>query len=195
MEIKLERNPYFEEDYYRYHPRVWQRNGWIIDLGCLGWDWSKPFIGKKKLLGVDAIETKYPEGVYFVRGFVGTVSGEVKFNLKEEDEAISSHIKGTERRPIYTLEELIHPQGLYFENFIKNYDIDEIDILKMNIEGSEYEILINLRKPIADQIIVAFHTHTGYNPRAIEAIKFYLEQWYDWILLDAEYNWHLFLRR
>jgi len=32
--------------YYRFHPRIWEHKGPVVDLGCLGWDWSRCFLGK-----------------------------------------------------------------------------------------------------------------------------------------------------
>ena len=59
-----------EGDWYRFHPRVWSHKGAIVDLGCLGWDWSKCFLGKKRVIGADPNESIIPEGAELYNGFI-----------------------------------------------------------------------------------------------------------------------------
>jgi autotransporter strand-loop-strand O-heptosyltransferase len=182
----LERNSSMPQDDHRqFHPRVWKKDGWIVDLGCEGWDWVSPFIGKKKILGADPFETSVPnDSMKLFRGFVGTINGQATFNRndKEPPNATSIHTKmlGND------FMELISLDGL-----LAKYNVDQVDILKMNIEGMEYDLLINLDQPIADQIIVAFH---GSGSKT-EAIKMHLSQWYTCQQTDAKWNWWLFLRK
>jgi len=186
----LEQNLFYpNEPYMKYHPRVWQRNGWIIDLGCYGWDWCRPFLGKKKVAGVDPCgELPKMEGigedVFQLIGFVGTVNGRILYEFRPDIHSISAHSSGIEQAHI-----------IRFDDFLKSNGIDDIDILKMNIEGMEYELLINLKTPIADQIIVSFHDHMGYTVYQRETIIRYLEKWYDWVVVDEQWKWYLFLRR
>lgn len=54
------------------------------------------------------------------------------------------------------------------------------DVMKLNIEGSEYEVLSDLHRPIARQIVVSFHEHTARRrgDAAIQEIVDHLAQWY-----------------
>jgi autotransporter strand-loop-strand O-heptosyltransferase len=179
---ELERSPFNPEDYLRFHPRVWQKDGWIVDLGCLGWDWSKTFIGKKKVLGADPLEINVPaEGVQLFTGVVGTVNGWTHFEQNDQAEATTPHTQQSgEGTPLISLDSLL----------IK-YNIGQVDILKMNIEGMEYELLINMDRPVADQIIVAFHR----NASMMEAVKLHLSQWYTIQQISVKWNWWLFLKK
>ena len=58
--------------------------------------------------------------------------------------------------------------------------IAQWDLVKLNVEGSEYDILAQWPGEIARQIVVSFHEHTG-NRRgeaAIEGIVEHLGRWY-----------------
>lgn len=55
-----------------------------------------------------------------------------------------------------------------------------LDVLKLNVEGDEYEILENLQEPPARQIVVSFHEHTARKrgDEAIQQIVDHLSKWY-----------------
>lgn len=42
-------------------------------------------------------------------------------------------------------------------DILSAYHIDKLDVLKLDVEGAEFEILENLKSPIATQITVEFH--------------------------------------
>lgn len=58
--------------------------------------------------------------------------------------------------------------------------IERWDVVKLNIEGSEYEILEEWPGPVARQITVSFHEHTprGRGREGIEKIVAHLQKWY-----------------
>jgi len=56
------------------------------------------------------------------------------------------------------------------------------DIVKMDCEGSEYEILLDWPGPIAKQITVEFHDFNGSNPggqKTYDKMFKHLKQWYE----------------
>lgn len=59
--------------------------------------------------------------------------------------------------------------------------IDFWDIVKLDCEGAEYQVLLDWPGPIANQITVEFHEHTGANSKGVkmyEDIIEHLSQWY-----------------
>lgn len=70
------------------------------------------------------------------------------------------------------------------ENIMKKYSVDQFEILKLDIEGSEYEFLMSIDRPIAKQITVEFHDFRNINPYFPNNEKYYellfekLGKWY-----------------
>lgn len=66
------------------------------------------------------------------------------------------------------------------EEVMKEVQISQWDLVKLNAEGSEYDILKNWPGPITRQLVVSFHEHTERRrgEPAIQAIVEHLAQWY-----------------
>lgn len=69
------------------------------------------------------------------------------------------------------------------ESLSRLYNVDHWSAVKLDCEGSEYDILLEWPGPIADQISVEFHEHVpGANPKGEayfpEMLK-HLSQWYN----------------
>lgn len=175
--------------HYRFHPRVWEHTVDVIDLGCGKWDWSQCFLNNKRVIGCDPTENYYatPIGAKFYKGFVGSFCGKILYQKQVDTDFTSAKKLGEDTSSIISLERLV-----------QIFDIQSISLLKMNIEGMEYDLLIHFTAPVADQIVVSFHDfpEAPYNnKRATEAIILYLSQWYDWCCSDERYSWYVFLKR
>lgn len=61
------------------------------------------------------------------------------------------------------------------------FHVKKWDLIKMDIEGSEYEVLMNLTQAPARQISVEFHQHTAKKKSAeyLQKLMMHLNQWYD----------------
>lgn len=60
----------------------------------------------------------------------------------------------------------ISPQGkeIYcftLQSFMGMVNVEQFDLIKMDIEGSEYEVIKSLTKAPAKQLSIEFHLHTG----------------------------------
>jgi hypothetical protein len=174
------------EPHYLFHPRVWAHEGCIIDLGCSGWDWSGCFLGKKRVIGCDPSESQIPEGAELFKGFVGNFSGRIRYDDGNQNR-ISGLIKGNTEAEMIPLEELL-----------RRFKIESVSLLKMNIEGMEYDLLIHLKKPVADQMVISFHDYlsSGFNhSRATALILEYLSEWYDWCPISTKTGWHILVKK
>jgi hypothetical protein len=174
------------EPHYLFHRRAWDHMGCVVDLGCSPWDWSKCFLGKKRVVGCDPSEKEAPEGAELFRGFIGNFCGRINYRNGNQNR-ISGLKTGSLEAEIITLEELV-----------RRFDLPSISLLKMNIEGMEYDLLIQLQEPPADQIIVSFHDYpiSGIsNRRATRAVLDYLSEWYDWCPTSKEWGWYVLIRK
>lgn len=58
-----------------------------------------------------------------------------------------------------------------FDTFVKQEEIEKIDFLKLDIEGSEGEVLghssFEKIAPIVDALVVEYHSWSGYNPQQL----------------------------
>jgi len=175
-----------QASHYLFHRRVWDHVGCVVDLGCGTWDWSRCFLGEKRVIGCDPAEKEIPDGAELFRGFIGNFCGQINY-LDGNQNRVSGLRKGESVAEIITLKELI-----------RRFDLAPISLLKMNIEGMEYDLLIHLQEPIADQIVVSFHDYpiSGIsNRRATKAVLDYLSEWYDWVATSKQWGWYVLLRK
>ena len=130
------------------HNSYKKSKGTIVDVGCLDWDWSNMFIGNKRVVGVDPQEKNTPEGTELFQGLLGPFDGKVQI----EETGIAAQVSSNGEGGWYDI--------LCWKSFCKKFNIDEVSILKINIEGAEYPLLASMDaedfKKI-NQIAVSFH--------------------------------------
>lgn len=179
------------QGYYRYSPRVWDHPGPVVDLGCLNWNWCRDFADKKEVIGFDPFQERTPAWAQLSRMAVGPYSGYVT-------------LYGSQGSRSATNRKLINNGGPSVVHMISLQEmIDtmlrgrEPSILKMNIEGMEFGTLISMQKPVADQIIVAFHDRAvdPHPSKAREVIIDYLSEWYDGVQTCEKNHWWVFVKR
>lgn len=64
------------------------------------------------------------------------------------------------------------------------------DLIKLDIEGGEYDILMNMQRPISRQLSVEFHEHTRAKrgEEFIQKLFIHLSQWYEIIGANKEHR-------
>ncbi len=138
------------------HPRYEFHDGCIVDLGCLGWNsdfqdkttdnWAGYFFNKKRVIGVDPQESPNESAELF-KGFVHNFSGKA-------DLVSTGHGAFLRRSPAGQFDVLT------WKEFKKKFNINSISILKINIEGSEWDLLESFDDhdfEEIDQICISFH--------------------------------------
>ena len=55
-------------------------------------------------------------------------------------------------------------ETITISDIMKQFDVQQFDIIKMDIEGGEYDILLNFPKKCTKQLTVEFHDWLGLNP-------------------------------
>lgn len=140
----------------RVHPRFIDNEGCVVDLGCLGWNrdfddktsdnWAGFFFGKKRVIGVDPQETPNDKSELF-KGFISSFSG--KANLTQN---------GIGGQMVQDLNGKF--DVLTWSDFKKKFKINNISILKINIEGAEWDLIQSFESEdfeTIDQIAISFH--------------------------------------
>jgi len=175
------------ENYSRIDPRAFEHDGCIIDLGCVHWNWSAPFIGKKRVIGADPFEKTIPEGAELFKGIVGSFDGQVKMNFDNDASSITTGDSSGEWTP-----------SLSWKSFCKQFEIDKISILKMNIEGAEFPLLHSMdTEDFAkiDQLIVSFHDWLNPAWKSLTEASFHLINSNGFTIRNiGPYGWHMALR-
>lgn len=152
-------------------------NGWVIDAGCRGWNFSNRF---NKVLALDIEPMVPPEHVSFFHAalsaklgsktayFFGNGTGNFVEGINEVPGDLPDRPMVMQEVNCITLQEIYSIIG------------QEIDLLKLDIEGSEYEVLAEI-EPIPKQITVEFHEHCHLNihNRYINEVMTRLGRWYN----------------
>lgn len=122
--------------------------GIAIDVGCLGFTFSNEIqkLGCR-VLAYDIQDLQAPEGIEFHRKAIWNNDCILRYNKVEDKQATHISDLGVESVPAITLNHIYKKH--------KN-----VDVLKIDAEGSEYLILSDpFFEPIPKQISIEFHAH------------------------------------
>lgn len=157
--------------------------GHVLDAGCRGFRFSRFFAGLgNRVVAMDpAPETYVPDDLrqmdnvrFYKTALVGPSHPKQAY-LRMTDDPEARHVvtaRETSDDPLVhcmTLADVVNGLG------------GEWSLLKLNIEGGEFDILAGLEGPVARQIVVSFHEHTpqARGDIAIQGLINRLSQWYD----------------
>ena len=164
--------------------RCLDHKGVIVDVGCLGWDWSKLFIGKKRVIGIDPQESVIKDTEIF-KGFLGSYDGISR--LYGEGIGASMEESNAESQ----LYDVISWKGL-----CKRFNIDKVSVLKINIEGAEYSLLNSMTSDDfrnIDQIAISFHDWLDPNQNELKkaSIKLLENEGFTVQCIEPAWGWYL----
>lgn len=174
------------QDYSRVEQRCLQHNGCIVDIGCLDWDWCNFFIGKKRVIGIDPFETQR-ENTELFKGVIGTYNGSTIM----QNIGIASSMINQESG-----EEVVVKT---WKTFIQEYNIEKISVLKVNIEGAEYDLLNSMDNTDfdnIDQIAISFHDWLvpEWREKTWDAIRLLISKNYMLDKINDSWGWYLFIK-
>lgn len=132
--------------------------GICIDAGCRGFQFSEAMrdLGLK-VLAFDLEEMQAPEGVRFLKFAISDFNGYGIYKDTKDLQAkhLIEHHSGQPGKPISVMR-LVD----IYEPLFKVEPSAQVDVLKLDCEGSEYKILSDPNfQPIPKQISVEFHMH------------------------------------
>lgn len=179
-------------DYSQVDDRALNHVGCVVDVGCSGWDWSRFFIGKKRVIGIDPYEASR-DGVTFFEGLLGPVNGSVKVHRNGSESTTVGRMDLQNETDFRTF------PMMNWKTFCKTFDIGKVSVLKMNIEGGEYALLMSLEADDfadIDQITVSFHGIHGdvLDKKTQATIDYITGHGYTVTQLDNKFGWFLFVK-
>ena len=140
------------------------------------------------MIGVDPFGEKI-EGTEFFKGLIGPFNGKTYLS----DEVLGSSIFSENN------ENAIELNVISWKSFCKSYNINNISVLKMNIEGSEYPLLNSLDTEDyekIDQMVISFHDWK--TPEWIELTRASLQllqnNGFQIMKINQNFNWYLALK-
>ncbi len=180
-----------EADWSAVDERVWNNAGAVVDLGCHPWDWSAAFIGRKRVVGADPFADPVP-GAELFRGIIGPACGSAVISQCDGFSSVFTNdsAKGQVEKTV---------QMLSWPRFRQRFNLDQIAVLKINIEGSEWPLLASMGADDfdgIDQIAVSFHDFLWpTRTKATDAALAYLKSvGYTIAPINKEWRWYLCLR-
>jgi len=129
----------------------------ILDLGCRGFQFTDYMrVLGHKVTPVDIDD--FPDRTYYRIAITGT-DGRVGIHRNSDPQA-TRVTKG---------DELL---SMTIETFSQSVGIEVWHLVKIDVEGSEYDIIMNLKKAPAKQLSVEFHLHTGiYTQKEVKQME------------------------
>lgn len=144
-----------------------QKDSTVLDIGCRGFNFYKNLTNRGcKVYPVDP--DFFDNEIEYYQCAISNFNG--KCDLVHTQDPQAKYIKTGNVIDVYDL-----------ESFSQKVGIKEWDIIKMNCEGSEYQILPTIQRPIAKQLSLDFHEHTDrrIGKENIDIMLNRLTQWYD----------------
>lgn len=153
--------------------------GLVLDAGCRNFNFARGLVDRGcRVIALDPDPTVTDpgiEGVAFFSLALAHEPGERELVITHDPQARYLAPVGAtvqeERRTV---------QATTLLGLMDTLGIARWDAVKLDIEGSEYDILLNWPGPVATQISVEFHEHCAPRPQSVyDAIFAHLGQWYD----------------
>lgn len=142
-------------------------NANVLDLGCRYFTFANPLRELEHVvytLDIGAPDTPGLDGTY-IRIAITDKSGRCSASAERDPDA--THVIDGEEIQMMTLEQ-----------FTRTMNVRHWDLIKMDIEGSEFGILKTAKHPIAKQVTVEFHAHCGQRKEDIDGLLDELSEYY-----------------
>lgn len=137
--------------------------GWVIDAGCRGFKFSEEVIHYgAQVYALDIENFSESASLFSCLAFkhAALMSQSAEVEAHYFGDGTGNFVKGVNEQPYNGPDrpcETKKVQAITLKDIYEEIGTD-IDLLKLDIEGSEYEILANL-EPIPKQVTVEFHQH------------------------------------
>ena len=165
---------------HTYDESIIDYNGWVLDLGCNDFIVSKHFLDKGlKVIALDPIkDINIPQNLLQNQNFY--FINKACVGLHNAPKMMFFEYIAPGANSLYNSPEKLHnlPSGhannpfkdkylvetITIKEILQQFQINQFEIIKMDVEGAEYDILENLPEKCAKQISVEFHDFLDLNP-------------------------------
>jgi FkbM family methyltransferase len=153
------------------------KKGWVLDLGCIDFSFAKEI--KKYCDNVICVDPnpnikEIPSGLIYENLAITHLD-----NVNEQSFYIYNDIQGysllNPSKDWCVLQKIITVKVTTIKKIMEKYGIKKFELIKFDIEGSEYEILRNIDWSISKQYSVEFHDFRFMNPYYPDNDKYYTE--------------------
>ena len=136
------------------------KNGYILDIGCLGFQFTKEM--KKycnNIIGIDPnpnIKNIPNDIIFYNKALVNNNSDYINYHTYN-DKSGNSLLKPDKDWCKYI-------NTIKVKCIMKEHNIDQFELIKIDIEGGEYEFLNKIDWTISKQYTIEFHDFRNMNP-------------------------------
>lgn len=158
--------------------------GWVLDVGCRGFGFARELSERGcQVLALDPDPSitapSIPNVIYEKKALVAKPTPSATYASWSTGEG--NHLCVGKSVPWYAQAHTV--PCVTIAQLMSQYGVKEFDVVKLDCEGSEFEILPAWPGPIAKQISVEFHDFTGANPhnppqRFYDLMLAHIGQWY-----------------
>lgn len=176
---------------HTYESSIINKTGWVLDLGCNDFIVTKHFLDLGlKVISLDPIKEinipsellKDPNFYFLNKACVGTKTDSIMLYYEYQAWGANSLYNTPEKLHKMIDGKSIHGHGnnplknkYYVElttikQLMEEFEISQFELIKMDVEGAEYDILENLPENCSKQISVEFHDFLKLNPMEDEIL-------------------------
>lgn len=132
--------------------------GWVLDAGCRNFGFSRGLVERGcRVLTLDpdpTVEDPKERGITHLPFALGAVGGKRDLIMSADPQArylapAGAHVQA----------EQVQVDAFTIAEFMGMFEIGRFDVIKLDVEGSEYDILRAFPGPVATQISIEFHEH------------------------------------
>jgi FkbM family methyltransferase len=160
------------------------KGGYVLDLGCRDFVFTRELLdlGMKVIsmdpyngITIDEDLNNNPNFVFKNMACVGIKKSESLTYREYNDWGANSLMDIVKENKQYTELTKYDVKLTTIKEIMEEFNIDRFEVIKIDIEGSEYEMLQNLPKNCSKQLSVEFHDWLKLNPYKDDYEKFYEE--------------------
>lgn len=161
------------------------RDSKVLDLGCRAFSFTNEilnYVDKVYCVEPDPSVTTTDERITLIHVAVGKENKLTRY--VSFGNGTGNYIETNEPRPAECKVDYVPMWTL--EKILRYFAVDEFDLIKMDVEGSEYDVLMSLVRPPAKQITFELHQHTPKKRTQEEIDRLFekLSLWYEFKVID-----------